>query len=378
MKKMTEEELIAIRRELHQIPEIGMEEYQTAEYLLNKIAELPQEKLDIKVQDTAIIVVVKGSEPTKVIGWRTDMDALPITEQTGLPFSSQHEGMMHACGHDIHMTIALGLLDKVIDQPLKEDILFFFQPAEENKSGAKIYTDNGFLDVSKIDEMYGLHVNPDLPVGVIATAAGTMFAGDSSFKVTFTGKESHAALPHEGNDMIVAAASFIQQAQTIISRNVNPMQSAVITFGELNAGFASNILAGTAYLSGTIRTLTHDMTHLVMSRIKEIANGIAVSFQCDVSIEFDNLGYVPVVNDDTTTTRLIDFLSLHPDIELVASEPLMTAEDFGYILKQIPGTMVWLGVASEYGLHHPKFNPNEQAIQKAVSVMGDYLVALAK
>lgn len=374
MTRVSEKSLIDIRRQLHQIPEIGLEEYQTHNYVMSKIGELPQDKLEISTQDTAIIVKVKGSESAKNLCWRTDMDGLPIQEETLLPFASTHEGKMHACGHDVHMTIALGLLNNVVDANLKNDVLFFFQPAEENKSGAKIYTDNGFLLPSDIDEIYGLHVSPDLPVGVVSTCEGTMFAGDCGFKVTFKGKESHAALPHEGNDMIIAAAAFIQQTQTIVSRNVNPMESSVITFGQMHAGSADNILPGSSVLSGTIRTLTHDMTDLVLARFKEVAEGVALTYQCQVDIEFNQLGYVPVVNDSNTTKQLVDFFESTKTIELKQASPLMTAEDFGYLLKQIPGTMFWLGVDSEYGLHHPKFNPDERAIEIAVNLMTDFMI----
>lgn len=374
MARVNEEELIKIRRELHQIPEIGLEEYQTHDYLLERISLLPQNKLEIKTKDTAIIVKVRGNNSSKNICWRTDMDGLPISEETSLSFSSKNEGKMHACGHDCHMTIALGLLENMAASNLENDVIFFFQPAEENKSGAKIYTDNGFLSSNEIDEIYGLHVSPELPVGVVSTCEGTMFAGDCGFEVIFKGKESHAALPHEGNDMIVAAASFIQQVQTIVSRNINPMESAVVTFGKMMAGTADNILPGTAILTGTIRTLTHEMTDLVLSRFKEIAQGVEMAYQCQVVIEFNQLGYVPVVNDIRTTKQLVSYFESTNDIEVRLATPLMTAEDFGYLLKQIPGTMFWLGVNSPYGLHHPKFNPDEKAIAVAVNLMTDFMI----
>jgi len=373
MKRITQEELISMRRQLHRIPEIGLEEYETHEYIIKKLNQLPQEKLSIDVQNTAIIVKVKGNNPTKNICWRTDMDGLPITEETQLVFSSKNQGKMHACGHDFHMTIALGLLENMVDSDLDNDVIFFFQPAEENLSGAKIYTDNHFLNVGKIDRIYGLHVSPELPVGVVSTCEGTLCAGDCGFEVIFTGKESHAALPHEGNDMIVASAAFIQQVQTIISRNINPMSSSVITFGQLSAGVADNVLPGKAVLSGTIRTLSHEMTDLVLQRFKEIADGIALSFQCEVAITFNQLGYVPVVNNSETTKDLVSFFNTQ-DIIVEEASPIMTAEDFGYLLKQIPGTMFWLGVDSEYGLHHSKFDPDEAALIKAVDLMTNFLL----
>ncbi|MEG2254815.1 MAG: amidohydrolase, partial [Vagococcus sp.] len=214
----SEEELITIRRKLHQIPEIGMEEYKTTEYLLSILKGFPQDRLEIVTQDTAIVVVVKGKNSQKRIGWRTDIDGLPIKELTGLPFASTHPGKMHACGHDFHMTITLGLIKKALEEESKNDRVFFFQPAEENLSGAKVYYDNGFFKEQQADEIYALHVAPNLPSNLVGSLNGTLFAGACRFVVTFIGKEGHAAFPHEANDTIVAAASFVSQIQTIISR----------------------------------------------------------------------------------------------------------------------------------------------------------------
>lgn len=376
MTQLTEEQLINIRRDLHKIPEIGLQEEKTAQYILAFVDALKSDKLEVKVQDTAITVLVKGKKGTKTIGWRTDIDALPITEDTNYDFSSTHEGKMHACGHDFHMTIALGALKDVVDAELDNDVLFFFQPAEENESGAKIYTDNGFLDVSKIDEFYGLHVKPDLPVGTISTRVGTLFAGACRIDVTFHGKESHAAYPHLGNDMIIAASSFIQQSQTIVSRNVNPTDCAVLTFGELNAGVADNVVAGKAVLTGTIRSFTYEINDLVVDRLKSIAKGIEASFDCKIDITFDQQGYVAGINSEDTTEYLMDYLDNLPEITLVDAGQSMGAEDFGYLLKQTKGTMFWLGVDSDYGLHHSKFNPKEEALVVGRDTVSGFIKAL--
>lgn len=362
-----------IRRDLHQIPEIGLKEIKTQQYLLDYLNTLPQDNLEIKTDDTAILVRIKGSNPTKTIGYRTDIDALPITEATGLDFTSVHQDVMHACGHDFHMTIALGIITELIQCDLTDDILFFFQPAEENMSGAKIYTDNGFLDLKQVDEFYGLHVHPGLEVGDIATSKSTLFAGACRFNVTFIGKESHAAFPHEGNDMIVAATSFIQQAQSILSRSIDPMESAVITFGEIHGGVADNVVAGYVNTTGTIRTLTHETNDLVLNRFKEIALGTELTYNCEIVLELDQMGYVPVVNDEKLATEFIEFFNQSNELNCLEVGPVMTAEDFGYILREVPGVMFWLGVDSEYGLHHAKFNPKEEALHLVVSEMSEFL-----
>ncbi|MGX7023455.1 N-acetyldiaminopimelate deacetylase [Vagococcus hydrophili] len=369
----SEEEVVKIRRDLHQIPEIGLSEFQTHAYLMSKIKELPKNRIEVKTMETAITVRVKGTNPTKTIGWRTDIDGLPIKEETGLSYSSQTEGRMHACGHDFHMTIALGVLERVAESQLENDVLFFFQPAEENLSGAKIYYDNGFVGDESIDEMFGLHVAPHLVPKAIGTLDGTLFAGACRFIVTLKGKEGHAAFPHEANDMIVAASSFVQQVQTIISRNVDPMESSVITFGEFNAGIADNVVAGQAVLTGTIRSLTYEISTLTQSRMRDIAEGIARSFNCEVVLELDQKGYVPVVNNSKITQDFMDYFKEKQSVEFVEVKEAMTGEDFGYLLKQIPGLMFWLGVGSEYGLHHGKFNPDESVIFPAIKEISDYI-----
>lgn len=372
MSKWLTDDLIKIRRELHQIPEIGLEEFETQHYLLGKIAELPQDKIEVKTWRTAILVRVKGSQPSKTIGWRTDIDGLPIQEATDLPFASKHLGKMHACGHDFHMTIALGLLQETVERQPKNNIVFLFQLAEENESGAQLIYDSGALDEWCPDEFYALHVQPNLPVGTIGSRAGTLFAGTCEVQVHFTGKGGHAAYPHESNDMIVAATSFVQQAQTIVSRNVNPIEGAVVTFGMFHAGSATNVIAGEAHVAGTIRTLTQDMNLLTQKRIRQLAAGIEESFECQVDIELTQKGYLPVENNAETTNKFITFMENYQEITFVETLPAMTGEDFGYLLSKIPGTMFWLGVDSPYGLHHNQFNPKEAAIDVAIKTVSAF------
>ncbi|MGY3779004.1 N-acetyldiaminopimelate deacetylase [Isobaculum melis] len=364
---------IQIRRELHQIPEIGLQEFKTQAYLLEKINRLPQEHLTIKTWETAILVFVKGTVGEQTIGWRTDIDGLPITEQTGLPFASIHEGKMHACGHDLHMAIALGALSRFAEQPAENNILFFFQPAEENEAGGKLVYDAGMMDEWMPDAFYALHIQPSLPVGTIGTKIGTLFAGTNTVKIKFHGKSGHAAYPHESNDMIVAAAQLIMQAQTIVSRSVNPVEGAVITFGKLIAGTADNIITGSAELSGTIRTLTPEMNDLVEQRMREIVAGIEVSYQCKIDLSMEKKGYYPVVNSQEQTSAFITFMEAQPEVNYVDFPTAMTGEDFGYLLDKIPGTMFWLGVGCDYALHHEKISPDEAAIPFGIDQVEKWL-----
>jgi len=368
-------DLIKIRRHLHQIPEIGLEEFKTQAYLLERIAEMTAGKdfVEQRTWRTGILVFLKGYAPEKTIGWRTDIDALPVVEETGLPFSSQHEGRMHACGHDMHMTVALGLLDELVQAQPKNNLLFLFQPAEENEAGGMLmYQENAFGEW-KPDEFYGLHVRPDFKVGDIATNTSTLFAGTCEVLITFKGKGGHAAFPHEANDALVAAAYFVTQVQTIVSRNVDPIQGGVVTFGSFHSGTTNNVIAETAQLHGTIRTLTQDMSLLIQKRVTEIAKGVAASFGMEVDINLKQGGYLPVENNPELAREAMDFFRNRENVNLIDCLPAMTGADFGYLLHQIPGVMFWLGVDTPYALHHPKMSPNEAALSFAVAEISAFL-----
>ncbi|MCS4488508.1 N-acetyldiaminopimelate deacetylase [Streptococcus sciuri] len=368
-------DLIQIRRDLHQIPEIGLEEFKTQSYLLDKIEMIIKTKpfISFRTWRTGIIVFIKGFAPERTVGWRTDIDGLPVKEHTGLPFSSRHDGRMHACGHDIHMTVALGLLEKMAETQPKHNLLFLFQPAEENEAGGMLmYQDNAFGDWLP-DEFYGLHVRPDFPVGTIATNTGTLFAGTCEVFITFTGKGGHAAFPHEANDALVAASYFVTQVQTIVSRNVNPIEGGVVTFGSMHAGTTNNVIAETATLHGTVRTLTQEMSLLIQQRLRDLADGIAKSFGLSVEVELKQGGYLPVENNPSLARHLMTFFDEEEGVTLVDCLPAMTGEDFGYLLHQVPGVMFWLGVDSPYALHHPQMTPDERAIPFGVNAISRFL-----
>lgn len=370
-------DLIQIRRDLHQIPEIGLEEFKTQAYLLARIDELTKDTPFImqKTWQTGILVFIEGYAATKTIGWRTDIDGLPITEETGLDFASQHDGRMHACGHDMHMTIALGLLEQLTQIQPKENLLFLFQPAEENLAGGMLMYEDGAFGEWKPDEFYGLHVRPDLNVGDIATNTGTLFAGTCTIEITFKGKGGHAAFPHQSNDALVAAAYFITQVQTVVSRNVDPIEGGVVTIGSMHAGTTNNVISETAKLHGTIRALSQDMNLHIQNRVRAIAEGVAASFGMAVDIKLQPSCYLPVENNPTLAQELMTFFQNAPEVNLIDCLPAMTGEDFGYLLNKIPGVMFWLGIDTPYPLHHAKMSPNEKALSFGVSHISDFLRA---
>ncbi|AFW90963.1 putative hippurate hydrolase [Lactococcus cremoris subsp. cremoris UC509.9] len=366
--------LIEIRRQLHQIPEIGLEERKTQKYLLTIIHQIIQNKSFIQVEtwQTGILVYLKGSQGQKTIGWRTDIDGLPVEELTNLPFASKN-GRMHACGHDIHMTVALGLLEKLSESQPKNNLLFLFQPAEENEAGGKLMYDGGAFKNWLPDEFYGLHVRPDLKVGDIATNEQTLFAGTCEVELTFVGTGGHAAFPHTANDALVAAAYFVTQVQTIVSRNVDPLDSAVVTFGKMEAGTTNNIIAERAFLHGTIRSLTQEVNELTQKRLTELAKGVAQSFDMTIDLKLKQGGYLPVENNPKLAKELMDFFRNETKANLIDIAPAMTGEDFGYLLSKIPGVMFWLGINSEAPLHSQKMQADEEVLDFAVEAIGQFL-----
>ncbi|MFK9092252.1 N-acetyldiaminopimelate deacetylase [Bacillus salipaludis] len=364
--------LIKIRRDLHQIPELGFQEFKTQAYLLAYLQSLPQDRISIKKWRTGLFVKVYGLNPIKSIGYRTDIDALPITEETGLSFTSSHEARMHACGHDFHMAIALGVLTHFVQNPINDNLLFIFQPAEEGPGGAEPMLKSEEMQEWMPDMIFALHIAPEYPVGTIALREGLLFANTSELFIDLKGKGGHAAYPHQTNDMVIAACTLVNQLQTIISRNVNPLDSAVITIGKITGGTVQNIIAEKARLEGTIRTLSQESMKKVKQRIEALVQGIEAGFECETAIDYGSM-YHQVYNTESLTREFINYMQQDPDVNVIECKEAMTGEDFGYMLKDIPGFMFWLGVDSSFGLHHAKLNPDEAAIDVAVKVMTRYL-----
>ena len=374
---LKEDDLITIRRHLHQIPEVALEEVETHAFLMQVIGMMDQKFLKIlepKELPTAILVRVQGSDPSRTIGYRTDIDGLPVDEKTGLPYASQHPGKMHACGHDMHMTVALGVLDYFASHQPKDNLVFFFQPAEESEAGGKRAYELGLFEGEwRPDEFYGLHVNPKMQTGVTGCRMGTLFAGTTEVNIGVIGKGGHAAFPQDAKDAVVAASALVMQVQTIISRSINPIESGVITLGKFEAGTIRNVIADHARLEGTIRGLTQVMIEKIKERVQEICEGIERSFEVEVRLGLNQGGYFPVENDPVLTKRFIRFMQENPDVVYEEVPPAMTGEDFGYLLHQFPGTMFWLGVDGGAQLHESSMSPKEGAIQKGITAITEFL-----
>lgn len=363
---------IQLRRQLHQIPEPGFNEYKTQQKILEYLGTLPKDRLSIRTWKTGILAKIPGNRPQKCIGYRTDMDGLPITEQTSCPFPSIHEGYMHACGHDMHMAIALGILTHFVHHRIDDDLVFIFQPAEEGPGGALPMLESNALREWKPDVIFALHVAPEYPVGTIAIRPGLLFANTSELFIDLYGTSGHAARPHLANDMVIACTELVQQLQTIVSRNIDPLDAAILTIGKMEAGTKQNIIADHARIEGTIRTTSKESMELVKNRIVSLIKGIEAGFNCESAIDW-GCNYCQVYNHGKWTKSFMDFIVHQTPYQLIECRESMAGEDFGYFLNEIPGFMFWLGVDTPYGLHHPQLDPSEEAIPVAITSMTQYI-----
>lgn len=367
--KALESEVIELRQMLHQIPEEGLAEVKTSAAIEAYLKKLKLDSLS-RTAETGWIAFFKGNNPKKTIAFRTDIDGLSIKEATGLAFESKHEGMMHACGHDGHMAIALAFSKWISDHKnhLEDNIVVIFQPAEEGPGGAEIIVDEGALAAYDIDAIFGLHLFPELAEGTFGVKEGPIMAMTDEFDIDVYGKSAHGAKPHLGTDSIVIAANMLQNLQQIVSRNINPVEPVVLTVGKIEGGERRNIIAGKTRLEGTIRGFNIEVFDTVEQEIQKIAAMYEQVYGCKIDYEFRRL-YPPVMNDPKLTQ---DFINLVGDeVEIVA--PQMLAEDFSYFNKMAPCLFFFLGTRNEekdfvYGLHHEKFNFTESVLLKAVQV----------
>lgn len=351
---------IAIRRALHQIPEPGLKEYKTQAALKSYLSNVGAKIYD-DIYETALVAYFEFVPGGPTIGFRADMDALSLNELNQHDYCSLHPGLMHACGHDGHMTMLVLLAEHLKDHPLKRyNVALLFQPAEEGPGGAQAMIAAGVLERFNIQEVYGIHLFPGLAEGVIGTKAGPFMAATSEMRVTFKGTPSHGAQPHVGRDAIVAGASFIMNAQTLVSRNVSPMDAAVITFGVFNGGERVNIIAPQAKLEGTMRSFSPQTHQLLQKRIKALAEATAIAHEVQAEVVFDDM-YPAVINDGLLAKMVLDLV---PGAVEIPAE--MLAEDFSYFCEAVPSLFLFLGIKGEtnggYPLHSNLFDFNEKVL----------------
>lgn len=367
-------EITTIRRTIHQNPELSGSEKETARLVydnLSRIGLKPSFHLD-KTAVTALLQNGRG----KAIVLRADMDALPIEEQTGLPFSSTKKGIMHACGHDLHTAVLLGAATVLnsLKNRWKGNILFLFQPSEEVEPGGAYRLIKSGVFPKKADAIFGLHVSADHPYNIIGVKDGIDFAGVTTFDIIIKGKSGHGGTPEKTIDPVVCAATIISQLQTLISREVSRFIPATLTIGSLHAGSIRNIIPDQAMMQGTLRTHSKDCMDLLIKRIEEMVLSTAKSFRATAEVSF-NRSYPPGYNNPGLLDQFIsEFSRLAGSDSLVRrANPSMYAEDFSYYQELVPGIFVHLGVndvkkrSAIYGIHSSKFNPDERAIKTGIT-----------
>ncbi|MBD2388342.1 M20 family metallopeptidase [Cylindrospermum sp. FACHB-282] len=370
-------QLVEWRRRLHQQPELGFQEKLTSEFVAHKLQEWGIDH-ETGIAQTGIVATIKGNKPgaEKVLAIRADMDALPIQELNQVPYRSQHDGVMHACGHDGHTAIALGTAYYL--QQHRQDfagiVKIIFQPAEEGPGGAKPMIEAGVLKNPDVDAIIGLHLWNNLPLGTVGIRAGALMAAVECFNCTILGKGGHGAMPHQTIDSIVVAAQIVNALQTIVARNVNPLDSAVVTVGELHAGTTCNVIADTARMSGTIRYFNPDFTGFFKQRIEQVIAGVCQSHGAKYNFDYCNL-YPPVIND-ADIAALVQSVAeevIETPVGVVPECQTMGGEDMSFFLQEIPGCYFFLGSANPaqdlaYPHHHPRFDFDETALAMGVEI----------
>lgn len=360
--------IVDIRRQLHRHPELQYEEVRTSQLVRDTLDGLGI-PYRAGVAETGVIATV-GSGESPCVVLRADMDALPIREEAEIDFRSEVDGKMHACGHDCHTAMLLGAakLLKQHEAALHGTVKLLFQPAEEGGGGGKRMCDEGALESPQVDKAFGLHVWPMLPVGSIASCAGTMLAAAGAFEIQVEGRGGHAAMPHFAIDPIATAAKIVVELQTIVSREIDPLDSGIITVSSIHAGEAYNVIPPVAVMAGTIRALTADRFAMIKERLRRIAELIAEANQCQATVSFPGIDYPPTVNDQAlwdNVARMGEKLLGEGNVQDFT--PVMGGEDFAFYAERIPSCFVGLGVRNEeqgavYNVHHPKFKVDEDAL----------------
>ena len=364
--------IAAWRQHLHQHPELMYEVEETAAFVAEKLKGFGCDEVVTGLGRTGVVGLIKGGKPgpDRVIALRADMDALPIVEETGLPHASTRPGKMHACGHDGHTAMLLGAAEHLCEtRSFSGTVALVFQPAEEGGAGAKAMMDDGLFERFDIDEIYGMHNYPGMPVGSFAMRPGPLMAATDLFAITVTGKGGHAARPQSVVDPLLASAQLVTALQSIASRNADPLDSVVVSVTTFHAGDADNVIAERARLTGTVRTLTPEMRNLAETRMKAIAQSTAEAFGAKAEIEYRR-GYPVVVNHAEETGFAAQMAGRISGADKVNANalPVMGGEDFAYFLEERPGAFVFTGNGEDSAnLHSPHFDFNDSVIPFGVS-----------
>src|SRR5215471_9521433 len=361
-------DITAWRRDIHEHPELLYDVHRTAAFVADRLREFGCDEVATGLGMTGVVGVIKGKKQggnghIKVIGLRADMDALPIEEATNLPYASKTPGLMHACGHDGHTAMLLGAARYLTEtRNFAGDAVVIFQPAEEGGAGAAAMIKDGLMERFDIEQVYGMHNGPGIPIGSFAIRSGPIMAATDAIDIKIEGHGGHASRPHKCIDSVLVGAQLITALQQIVSRNVDPLESAVISICEFHAGSARNVIPQTAELKGTVRTLTPEVRELVERRVREVVSGIAQITGAKIDLNYER-GY-PVTVNHAAQTELVTRIAgeVAGAAHVHETPPLMGAEDFSYMLQARPGAFIFCGNGNSAGLHHPAYNFNDEAI----------------
>lgn len=373
------EELRQMRRDLHKIPELGLKEYKTSAYIREKLEGFGITELETWLE-TGVVAVIRGKGKKEAVAFRADMDALPVTEQTGCDFTSEHVGCMHACGHDGHVTVLLGFAKYLQEHKdeLENDVVLIFQPAEEGPGGAQLLVDAGLFEKHPVRCIIGCHIFPQVPQGKVACRKGAMMARNGEVDVHIYGESAHGAQPQLGHDAVLAAGAVITGLHTILSRNVSPLDSGVLTFGAIHGGEACNIIAKEVKLEGTMRAFSDEAYETMTKCVQEVASGIAAGYGCKGEAVFRHM-YRVVDNDP----KLVELLQEVAGDAYEETPPYMLAEDFSLYLQKVPGMFFFLGSGNEekgyiHSLHSAQFQFDEEILALGVETYAKLLKKLAE
>ena len=370
-------EITGWRRDFHAHPELQYDVHRTAAAVADKLKSFGCDEVATGIGRTGVVGVIRGRNAGgKVVGLRADMDALPIEEATNLPYKSTVPGKMHACGHDGHTAMLLGAAKYLADtRNFAGTAVVIFQPAEEGGAGARAMIGDGLFERFGIQEVFGMHNYPGMPVGEFAIRTGPLMASTDTITIKLEGKGAHAAWPHQGVDTVLVGAQIVSQLQSIVARNVDPLDSAVISICVFQAGHADNVIPQYATLSGTVRSLSARVRELLRERVREVVEGTARLYGAKVELSYVS-GYPVLVNEASSTMFAADVAGEIAGEDKVNRDcrPLMGAEDFAFMLQQRPGAFIYVGNGDSAGLHHPAYDFNDEAIPVGTS----YWVRLAE
>lgn len=363
------QEAIRWRHHLHAHPELGFQETETARFVAERLSEWGYAVRTGYGRTGVIGTLTKGSS-RKVLGVRADMDALPIVEETGVGYASKTAGVMHACGHDGHVTVALAAARELVTETFDGTVHFIFQPAEENEGGARAMVEDGLFRDFPMDAVLGMHNWPALPVGTLVARDDDMMAAFGTFEVRVIGRGAHGAMPHEGADPLLAASQIVSALNTIASRNVSPLQSSVVSVTQIHGGDAWNVIPERAVIRGTTRWFNADVGDTLQARVEQTARSVAEGFGCRAEIDYQRR--YPATINNAAIAAMVRASAAAINLNVMDAAPSMAAEDFAFMLNETPGCYFWLGAArttgDNPGLHSPRFDFNDSIIPGAVEM----------